>query len=104
MENECNYRCGGFLFAGGASRKMAPKVAALLLLLFKAISLYKMTTQLLLCTGKNYCRKKKLYNELIGLISGSQAQLMRVKRIKKKRKPRKYWVRPGRTSLWWDNM
>uniref|UniRef100_A0A1X7VT90 Uncharacterized protein n=1 Tax=Amphimedon queenslandica TaxID=400682 RepID=A0A1X7VT90_AMPQE len=63
-----------------------------------------MTTQLLLCTGKNYCQKKKLYNELIGLISGSQAQLMRVKRIKKKRKPRKYWVRPGRTSLWWDNM
>ena len=69
----------------------------MILLLLKAISLYQTNLLLLVHSMRMYYR---LLRELIGF-SGPQ---LRAKFIRKGRKRRKFWVRPGRSSLWWDNL
>ena len=45
--NECYYGCVKLLFVGERLRNMAPKLAALIMLLLKAISFCEMKSQLL---------------------------------------------------------
>ena len=47
-----------------------------------------------------FLRRRKLLQNAI-LIS---AKLVRKRRKWKNRRPRRFWVKPGRTSSWWDNM
>ena len=51
----------------------------------------------------NYCKRKL---DIFRLISMSDARIRRYKQVKRAGKQfrrRRFWVRPGRTSAWWDN-
>ena len=49
--------------------------------------------------AKRYYQRRRLICELVGFSSHQMKE-----KIKKRRKCRKLWIRPGRTSLWWDNL
>jgi hypothetical protein len=53
----------------------------------------------MLVLAKRYYQRRRLICELVGF-SGPQMK----GKIKKRRKRRRFWIRPGRTSLWWDNL
>ena len=59
-----------------------------------------MNLQLLTYVTKTYHRRRKLLSQLICLNAAHQLKL----KVRKRRKRRRFWVRPGRTSLWWDNL
>lgn len=48
-------------------------------------------------TTNYYLRKKKLLDLLISVSTSYRAH------CRKARKPREYWIAPGRTRAWWDN-
>ena len=37
------------------------------------------------------------------LSTGQNGRQKQLKRVGKQCRPRRFWVRPGRTSAWWDN-
>ena len=78
---------------------MESKFACAVVMLLNLISLYQMNWTILLHTLKRYYERKRLVSVLIGF-SGLQLK----GNVRKTRKRRRFWVRPGRTSLWWDNM
>ena len=51
----------------------------------------------IMCTA-TFLRKRKLLSQ------GSSVTLNRRRRRWQDRRPRQFWVRPGRTSAWWDIM
>jgi len=46
-------------------------------------------------------RRRRYMNLLLD--SGKLFQAIKQNRNARQRKPRKHWIRPGRTSSWWDN-
>lgn len=52
-----------------------------------------------MCTA-TFLRKRKLLSQ----VSLTSATLNRRRRRWQDRRPRQFWVRPGRASAWWDNM
>ena len=53
----------------------------------------------MLVLAKRYYQRRRLICELVGFSSPQMEG-----KIKKRRKHRKLWIKPGRTSLWWDNL
>ena len=53
----------------------------------------------MLVLSKRYYQRSRLICELVGFSSPQMKGKM-----KNRRKRRKLWIRPGRTSLWWDNL
>ena len=41
--------------------------------------------------------------KLFTLSTGQNGRQKQLKRVGKRCRPRRFWVRPGRTSAWWDN-
>lgn len=68
-------------------------------LVLKAIMLYQINLLLLEYATKIYHRKRLLLHNIIGF-----STLGLKEKVKKKRRCRRFWVRPKRTSLWWDNL
>lgn len=76
--------------------KLTCALTCCIVLVLKAIMLYQMTLLLLTYAMRTYHRTRKRLCQLIGLSAPHQLKL----KVRKKRKRRKFWVRPGRTSLW----
>ena len=75
------------------------KLICVVMLLLKAISLHQMNLLLLIHSTRKYYRRRRLLQELIGF-SGPQLK----GKAKRRRNRGRFWVRPGRTSLWWNNL
>ena len=69
------------------------------MLLLNLISLNHIHLTMLVRATERYYQRRRLICELIGF-SGPQMK----RKMKKRRKRRRFWIRPGRTSLWWDNL
>jgi hypothetical protein len=74
-------------------------VTVLLSLVCCLILLQGSIVNFVMATGICLRRRKLLQNAI--LIS---AKLVRKRRKWQNRRPRRFWVKPGRTSSWWDNM
>ncbi|XP_046858179.1 protein ANTAGONIST OF LIKE HETEROCHROMATIN PROTEIN 1-like [Xenia sp. Carnegie-2017] len=66
--------------------------------IFGAVATLNVVYELALVNLVNYRRQRQRYATLL-----TQSSIVRGKKIKSKRKAKGCWVRPGRTSLWWEN-
>ena len=51
----------------------------------------------------SYARRRLDICKLFTLSTGRNGRQKQLKRVEKQCRPRRFWVRPGRTSAWWDN-
>ena len=51
----------------------------------------------------NYVGDRLSISRLLFASSDQCVRLKRLKRLRKQPRPRRFWIRPGRTSAWWDN-
>jgi hypothetical protein len=76
-------------------------MAILLGLISSLIACIQLHVTMLLNVHGEYLRKRI---NIMKMFSVSTSQKIVLKRLKKKpARPRRFWVRPGRTSAWWDN-
>ena len=80
--------------------QLAAQLSCSIVLVLKAITLYQINLLLLTYATKIYHRRRRLLHNVIGF----SALRSKAGKVKKKRRRRRFWVRPGRTSLWWDNL
>ena len=57
---------------------------------------------LILQTIAHYKRRTNELLNLLGSVSVTSSQ-KGAKKMRKKRKPKRFWTRPGRTGIWWQN-
>ena len=77
---------------------MAREMAALLLLILIAvISMQQMNALMIQLYIERYHIRRQLLCEAIQFSGPTR------RRKRKGRRPRKFWVKPGRTTVWWDN-
>ena len=78
----------------------------------RASVLLKLISSLLACMQQNvallnaeisYARRRLDLCKLFTLSTGQNGRQKQLKRVGKQCRPRRYWVRPGRTSAWLDN-
>ena len=72
--------------------------------------LLELISSLLACMQQNvallnaeisYARRRLDICKLFTLSTGQNGRQKQLKRVGKQCRPRRYWVRPGRTSAWW---
>ena len=80
--------------------KMKKVVAVLVSLLAGLISVYQLNCLLLFLNATVYHRISKQVSQSIAF---SRQNFISRGKVCKKRRQRRYWVRPGRTRVWWDN-
>ena len=51
----------------------------------------------------NYVKERANIFKLLSLSDGRIGRQRQLKRLGRQPRPRRFWVRPGRTSAWWDN-
>ena len=51
----------------------------------------------------SYARRRLDICKLFTLSTGQNGRQKQLKRVGEQCRPRRFWVRPGRTSAWWDN-
>ena len=51
----------------------------------------------------NYVKERANIFKLLSLSDGRIGRQGQLKRLGRQPRPRRFWVRPGRTSAWWDN-
>ena len=51
----------------------------------------------------SYARRRPDVCKLFTLSTGQNGRQKQLKRVGKQCRTRRFWVRPGRTSVWWDN-
>ena len=74
------------------------KIVALIVVITILLIAYQFNSMLYNSFITNYhFRKKKLLNLLINVSTSIRG------RYRRERKPKTYWVAPGRTRAWWDN-
>ena len=78
----------------------------------RASVLLELISSLLTCMQQNvallnaeisYARRRLDICKLFTLSTGQNGRQKQLKRVGKQCRPRRFWVRPGRTSTWWDN-
>ena len=79
----------------------------------RASVLLELISSLLACMQQNvallnaeisYARRRLDICKLFTLSTGQNGRQKKLKRGGKQCRPRRYWVRPGRTSAWWNNL
>ena len=73
------------------------KIAALVALLYSLISTSQLTYLLINLHSTFYYRGRQRLAQIFA--SSSQRRRIRARQ----RRPRRFWIRPGRTRVWWDN-
>ena len=80
--------------------KMKKVVAVLVSLPASLISVYQLNCLLLFLNTSLYHRIVKQVSQSVAF---SRQNFISRGNVCKKRRQRRYWVRPGRTRVWWDN-
>ena len=65
-------------------------------------ALIQVNIVLILQTIAHYKRRTNELLNLLGSVSVTSPQ-KGAKKMRKKRKPKRFWTRPGRTGIWWQN-
>ena len=94
----CKRSCDNYKFA--YSWKMREVVAVLVSLLPSLISVYQLNSLLLFLNTTVY---QRIVRQVSRSITFSRHNFVSRGRVCKQRWQRRYWVRPGRTRVWWDN-
>ena len=73
----------------------------------RASVLLELISSFLACMQINaeisYARRRLDICKLFTFSTGQNGRQKKFKRVEKQCRPRRFWVRPGRTSAWWDN-
>lgn len=77
-------------------------VASLVVLIAGLSAIYQLNCLLMHMNSAIYYLWKKKASQVIAF-SGQKSTRRRLKRLMRVAKPRRFWVRPGRTRAWWDN-
>ena len=80
------------IFNMALNQSHIPTIAALL----------QVNIVLILQTIAHYKRRTNELLNLLGSVSVTSSQ-KGAKKMRKKRKPKRFWTRPGRTGIWWQN-
>lgn len=51
----------------------------------------------------HYCKRRLEILKLLSISDESKRRGKQLKRVRRQPRPRRFWIRPGRTSAWWDN-
>ena len=77
-------------------------VAVLLALVSNIVACVQVTLAILTVRTK-YMKQRSDILKLLALSDERTGRQKQLKRLKRQPRPRRLWVRPGRTSAWWDN-
>ena len=73
------------------------KIIGLVIVITFLLVTYHLNCMLYNSFAASYYQKKKKLLHMVALTA------LKRNRFRKERKPREYWVAPGRTQAWWDN-
>ena len=79
------------------------QIASVLLGLISSLLACAQLNVALLNAEISYARRRLDVCQLFTLSTGQNGRQKQLKRVGKQCRPRQFWVRPGRTSVWWDN-
>ena len=79
------------------------QIASVLLGLISSILACMQLNVALLNAKISYARRRLDICMLFTLSTGQNGRQKQLKRVGKQCRPRRFWVRSGRTSVWWDN-
>ena len=79
------------------------QIASVLLGLISSLLACMQHNVALLNAEISYPRRRVDICKLFTLSTGQNTRQKQLKRVGKQCRPRRFWVRPGRTSAWWDN-
>ena len=79
------------------------QIASVLLGLISSLLACMQLNVALLNAEISYARRRLDVCKLFTLSTGQNGQQKQLKRVGKQSRSRGFWVRPGRTSVWWDN-
>ena len=77
-------------------------VAVLLALVSNIVACVQVILAILTVRTK-YMKQRSDILKLLALSDERTGRQKQLKRLKRQPRPRRFWVRPGRTSAWWDN-
>ena len=82
--------------------KMADNLpASLLVFISNLLVIYQLNVFIILLTNLSYARERQL---CLDYVSSSSRLVMRRPRLwRQQRRPRRFWIKPGRTQSWWDS-
>ena len=84
----------------GFTGQMAVLEAVLLVLLSNLLAIYQLNLLLLLLLELSYSSERLIY---LDYINSSSKLVMRRPRYRHQRAPSRFWIKPGKTQVWWDN-
>ena len=79
------------------------QIASVLLGLISSLLACMQLNVALLNAEISYARRRLDVCKLFTLSTGQNGRQKQLKRVGKQCRSRRFWVRPGRTSVWWDN-
>ena len=79
------------------------QIASVLLGLISSLLACMQLNVALLNAEISYTRGRLHNYKLFTLSTGQNGWQKQLKRVRKQCRPRRFWVRPGRTSAWWDS-
>ena len=101
----CRHKIGASIYLAdlniAADRR---QVASVLLGLISSLLACMQLNVALLNAEISYARRWLDICKLFTLSTGRNGRQKQLKRVGKQCRPRRFWVRPGRTSAWWDNL
>ena len=75
--------------------------ASLLVFISNLLVIYQLNVFIILLTNLSYARERQL---CLDYVSSSSRLVMRRPRLwRQQRRPRRFWIKPGRTQSWWDS-
>ena len=100
----CRHKIGASIYL--ANLNMAAdrrQIASVVLGLISSLLACMQLNVALLNAEISYARRRLDICKLFTLSTGQDGRQKQLKRVGKQCRPRRFWVRPGRTSAWWDN-
>ena len=79
------------------------QIASVLLGLISSLLTCMQLNVALLNAEISYARRRLDICKLFTLSSGQNGRQKQLKQVGKQCRPRRFWIRPARTSAWWDN-
>ena len=97
----CRHKIGASIYLANLNKAAGRRqIASVLLGLISSLLACMQLNVALLNAEISYARR---WLDILTLSTGQNGRQKQLKRVGKQCRPRRFWVRPGRTSAWWDN-
>ena len=80
-----------------------PTVVTVLLGLISSLVACLQLNYTLINNHFHYCKRRLEILKLLSISDENKRRGKHLKRTRRQPRPRRFWIRPGRTSAWWDN-